>query len=179
MARRSTQKPKATDKDRAAEVAESKAAADTAPAGAAAAPTGARDNASADAGGATGKDTQGAGDAGNPAEAHAATPADQPQEQPGGGDDGHALAPAGDQDQAEAAAAAIISGAGETTSKPEETGPAVDLVVRITGPKKGRWRIGRRFDRTPVEIPVSEITGDQAEALKADKTLTIEIVPAS
>lgn len=196
MARRSTQKPKATDKGQAGNDAASTAAnAVTANPGTVqdttAAGTGAsaeetskpeaeetKANTSDDTGGTAGKDTEGASDAGKPAKPHVA-PAQDTQEQPGGGDDGHALAPAGDQDQAEAATAAIIAGSGETTSQPEETDPAAGLVVRITGPKKGRWRIGRRFDRTPVEIPVSEITEDQAEALRADNTLTIEVVPTS
>lgn len=168
--------------DDVAKVTEAQAAKDAASPATAdetATPDTAQGTAGADTDEAAAKDTEGGDDAGKPAEPHAAAPADQPQEQPGGGDDGNTGAPAGDQDQAEAVAAEIVSGASDAPPSPEKADPDAGLVVRITGPKKGRWRIGRRFDRTPVEIPVSEITEDQAEALKADKTLTVEVVPAS
>ncbi|MGD9863590.1 MAG: hypothetical protein AB7S99_10285 [Pseudodonghicola sp.] len=153
------------------------------------------------------QNTQGADDAEQSAEAHAAAPAQQAQGHPGGGD-GAPEVPAGDQDNAETVTAAIIAGASdvkesaeskepaEATESAEQKEPAErkeptepeqpdeplaepDKVLRVTGPKKGRWRIGRRFDRSPVDIPFHELSEDDVQALDADKTLTIELVQAS
>jgi hypothetical protein len=52
---------------------------------------------------------------------------------------------------------------------PGETPPGEVLIV--TGPKKGRWRIGRRFGPEPVEIPLADLTEAQALALRDDPKL--------
>lgn len=191
MARRSTRKPRAADKDQVAEPAEAQAPAgpDTAAPAAAegtATPGTVQDNTSADTGGAAGTDTQGAeNEAAKAAAGPAAAPADKAQEQPGGGDDGTAGAPAGDEDQAAAMSATVTSATismapiGQTPTPPEGRGSSSGMVVRVTGPKKGRWRIGRRFDRTPVDIPLDDLSEGDRKALDADKTLTIEVVPAT
>jgi hypothetical protein len=51
------------------------------------------------------------------------------------------------------------------------TGPD-GVAVSVTGPARGRWRIGRHFGPTPVVIPLNELTLRQAEALHADPELT-------
>ena len=49
--------------------------------------------------------------------------------------------------------------------------------LRVTGPKKGRRRIGRNFDRNPVTIPAADLSDDDITALLADPALTVETVP--
>ncbi len=48
------------------------------------------------------------------------------------------------------------------------------LVVIVTGPKRGRWRIGRHFTHEPVTIPVDELSEDQQTALLSDPKLSVE-----
>lgn len=48
-------------------------------------------------------------------------------------------------------------------------------LVKVTGPKKGRRRIGRDFGRDPVLIPIGELTAEDIAALNADPALTVEI----
>lgn len=50
------------------------------------------------------------------------------------------------------------------------------LIVRVTGPKKGRWRIGRYFTRTPVDIPLDDLSEDEKRALVRDLTLNVEVL---
>lgn len=63
---------------------------------------------------------------------------------------------------------------GATPPDPET--PPFGLVVRVTGPRKGRWRAGRFFTRETVEIPLEELTEDEKAALIADPKLTVETV---
>lgn len=53
------------------------------------------------------------------------------------------------------------------------------MVVRITGPKKGRWRAGRRFTAEPVDIPLDDLTKDKATAFNDDPTLSVEVIPVA
>ncbi|MDO9639686.1 MAG: hypothetical protein Q7J44_14190 [Pseudotabrizicola sp.] len=46
----------------------------------------------------------------------------------------------------------------------------------VTGPKKGRWRIGRKFGPEPVTLPVAELTEDELQALADDKALNVTAV---
>lgn len=48
--------------------------------------------------------------------------------------------------------------------------------VLVTGPAKGRWRIGRKFGPEPVSIPAQELTEPQLRALDEDPELTIQLV---
>jgi len=52
----------------------------------------------------------------------------------------------------------------------ENSGP---LVVEVTGPARGRRRIGRRFTREPQIIEMDDLSEDDKAALIADETLTI------
>lgn len=56
----------------------------------------------------------------------------------------------------------------------DEVGPDT-LQVTVTGPEKGFWRIGRRFDATPTVIPAEDLTNRQYAALEADPALTVKI----
>lgn len=49
-------------------------------------------------------------------------------------------------------------------------------VVRVIGPAKGRWRAGRHFGPTPVEIPAAELTEADLEKLMADPELNVLVV---
>ncbi|MEM7668985.1 MAG: hypothetical protein AAF317_07500 [Pseudomonadota bacterium] len=60
----------------------------------------------------------------------------------------------------------------------DEVGPA-DLQVTVTGPQKGFYRCGRRFDLSPVVIPANELTGRQLRALEAEPQLSVSIGPTS
>lgn len=57
--------------------------------------------------------------------------------------------------------------------------PAADYALKITGPRKGRRRAGYAFGAEPVVLPFKELSEEQAEALRSDPLLMIEIVAAS
>lgn len=52
------------------------------------------------------------------------------------------------------------------------------FAVKVTGPKRGRRRIGRAFGTDPVLIPLDELSQDEVTELNADPALTVEVVPA-
>ncbi|WP_172298345.1 hypothetical protein [Pseudoruegeria sp. HB172150] len=56
--------------------------------------------------------------------------------------------------------------------------PPSGLVVRVIGPKKGRWRAGRHFTREAVDIPLEELSEDEKRMLIGDPKLTVETVEA-
>ncbi|RWR26792.1 hypothetical protein D2T29_19640 [Sinirhodobacter populi] len=47
--------------------------------------------------------------------------------------------------------------------------------IRVIGPKRGRWRIGRRFGSDPVDIPLDDLSEEEARALSEDPLLTISV----
>lgn len=51
-------------------------------------------------------------------------------------------------------------------------------VLRVTGPKKGRWRAGRHFTAEAVEIPLDDLTEDEIAALMDDPKLIAAIIDA-
>lgn len=51
------------------------------------------------------------------------------------------------------------------------------FAVKVIGPKRGRRRIGRAFGSDPVLIPMEDLSRDEVEALNADPSLTVEVVP--
>lgn len=69
------------------------------------------------------------------------------------------------------AAAATRKAKAEKAASPEPT-------VVVTGPEKGRWRIGRHFTREPVSIPLGDLTADERWALQADPELLVQIIDA-
>ena len=58
-------------------------------------------------------------------------------------------------------------------------GDASGPVVRVVGPKKGRWRAGQHFGSEPVDIPVEELSEAQRKALEDDPLLIVSTVPAA
>lgn len=61
-------------------------------------------------------------------------------------------------------------------TEPASLGGAPSLIV--TGPKKGRWRIGRKFGPEPVTLLAADLSEDDLKALGDDKTLTVTAVAA-
>ncbi len=49
-------------------------------------------------------------------------------------------------------------------------------IVKVTGPAKGRWRIGRKFGPEAVYIRAPELTEADMEALSSDPELTVDVV---
>lgn len=82
---------------------------------------------------------------------------------------------------APASAAAVAPAAPVATATQDEDhsqvrGPEGYTVV-VTGPAKGRWRIGRKFGPEPVSIPAQELTEPELRALDEDPELTLKMVP--
>lgn len=51
--------------------------------------------------------------------------------------------------------------------------------VNITGPAKGRWRIGKHFTRQTQRIALADLKDGELDALEADPELAVTVVPAS
>ena len=69
-------------------------------------------------------------------------------------------------------AAALSAASGQAGDPDTDTDTGTSLI--ITGPKRGRWRGGRHFGPQPVTIPLTDLTGDEIAALRADPALTVE-----
>lgn len=50
---------------------------------------------------------------------------------------------------------------------------ASGLMVVVTGPKRGRWRAGRKFGSEPVMIPIEDLDEAAFEALNSDPRLQV------
>jgi hypothetical protein len=48
--------------------------------------------------------------------------------------------------------------------------------ITVTGPAKGRWRIGKHFTRETQVLDLADLTGEQIAALKADPELVVSVV---
>lgn len=64
----------------------------------------------------------------------------------------------------------------KVTAEPKAERPVPTVVV--TGPEKGRWRNGRKFNREPVSIPMTELTVEDVMRLQADPELHVQIIDA-
>lgn len=53
---------------------------------------------------------------------------------------------------------------------------AAKSIVKVTAPKGGRRRGGRRWDEGVTEVPASKISKAAIEALQADPDFTVEIL---
>ena len=53
------------------------------------------------------------------------------------------------------------------------SGGGSGLTVVVTGPAKGRWRIGRKFGPEPIAFDLDELSEDEKAALIADPELTV------
>jgi hypothetical protein len=51
--------------------------------------------------------------------------------------------------------------------------------LRVTSRTEGFRRAGRAWSQTPIELPSSDFTDEQIEALKADPMLVVEIIELS
>jgi hypothetical protein len=99
-----------------------------------------------------------------------------------------AIAPGG-EGEGEAAPSPSPAAEVEVAASAEAVAPAVALdteatvlfedeaepMVRVRGPKLGRWRCGRNFGREVTEIPMSELSEKDLEALKSDPRLTVVV----
>lgn len=54
---------------------------------------------------------------------------------------------------------------------------AAEVIVTITGPKRGRRRAGRAFGPEPVQIAASALSEADRRALEADPSLKIDVSP--
>jgi hypothetical protein len=81
--------------------------------------------------------------------------------------------------EAPSATAAPQAPAPDVVTEPEDhsqkRGPE-GYAVQVTGPAKGRWRIGRKFGPEPVSIPVQELTEDDLAKLEGDPELVVALV---
>lgn len=68
---------------------------------------------------------------------------------------------------------AILSAQITDPGGPSETAEPSLVVI---GPKKGRWRIGRKFGPEPVTLRLSALTEDDLKALATDPALTVTAV---
>lgn len=85
-----------------------------------------------------------------------------PQEQPG----------------AQAGAAPAAAASAEPPADPAGDFEPGEFFVRVTGPRKGRWRAGRQFGREPVFIDAAELTPEARDAIYDDPMLSAEVVSA-
>ncbi|MBU2867135.1 hypothetical protein [Pacificibacter marinus] len=51
--------------------------------------------------------------------------------------------------------------------------------VDVTGPAKGRWRIGKHFTRQTQRIALADLKNGQLDALEADPELAVTVVPTA
>jgi len=94
-----------------------------------------------------------------------------------------AAKPAGAGAAALAAAAPKKAKASEATKEDKALKEALAAIaplptIVLTGPEKGRWRIGRKFTREPVSISVDKLTEAEVLALQADPELMVQFVDA-
>lgn len=45
--------------------------------------------------------------------------------------------------------------------------------LRVTGPKKGFWRAGRKFGPAAIDVPIADLSDDQVIALKNEPRLVV------
>ncbi|UWQ76826.1 hypothetical protein [Leisingera sp. M658] len=48
-----------------------------------------------------------------------------------------------------------------------------ESLVVVKGPEQGRWRIGKKFTREAVEIPLADLSEEELAALEADPELIV------
>lgn len=80
-----------------------------------------------------------------------------------------------------ATAAAPAAAAPKTPKTPKESPPpkaGTEATVVVTGPEKGRWRIGRHFTREPASIPLGDLKKGDLDRLKSDPELFVQVIDA-
>ncbi len=103
--------------------------------------------------------------------------------------DAKAKAEAAAKEQAEAEAKAKAEADAEAAkAKADTDAKAAELAkaepksggtVHVKGPKKGRWRIGRKFTHETTDIDLDDLKEGELKALQDDPVLTVSITPAS
>lgn len=96
-----------------------------------------------------------------------------------------AAAIAGDEQPGAGAAGetAVVKPADLPGEEPAHAAPrviprdAAEVIVTITGPKRGRRRAGRAFGPEPVQIAASALSEADRRALEADPSLKIDVSP--
>ena len=63
-------------------------------------------------------------------------------------------------------------------SAPMDEAAMQSHVLVVTGPKAGRWRAGHRFGPEPVQIPLSDLSVEDRDAIRDDPKLIVGIVLA-
>jgi hypothetical protein len=128
-------------------------------------------------------------DAENPAaaagtNAAAAKPDDQTQDPPADTAAANPQPPAMGNDSAVSEAGVGAQASAPVTEVQSHSADVADIlrgpegvVILVKGPAKGRWRIGRHFGPETVEIPASELTVAQIDALTADPELMVKSMP--
>lgn len=75
--------------------------------------------------------------------------------------------------------AAVADHPEETPILPDPMNITLIGYVDVTGPAKGRWRIGKHFTRQTQRIALADLKDGQLDALEADPELAVTVVPAS
>ena len=72
------------------------------------------------------------------------------------------------------------TGSADETDAPKDAvqQPKSGAYVDVTGPAKGRWRIGKHFTRETQRIELDDLTEADLAALKNDPELAVTVVPA-
>lgn len=84
------------------------------------------------------------------------------------------VAPAGTRDGGPAGTNGAITEAQDDAGRvPAPAAEPQSAEVEVIGPRKGRWRIGRKFGQTPTRIPLAELDEAQLDALKGDSALVV------
>lgn len=71
------------------------------------------------------------------------------------------------QDQTEAEAVA------PATAEPPAPSTSPSAMIVVTGPKAGRWRIGKKFTSEPVTLALEDLSEAELDALMNDPALTV------
>lgn len=61
----------------------------------------------------------------------------------------------------------------KTAKKAAKKAKASGAFLTVTGPREGFWRAGMRFDATPSEFGVGDLTDDQIKSLENEPELTV------
>lgn len=72
------------------------------------------------------------------------------------------------QDQTEADVTAAPA-----TAEPPAPSTSPNAMIVVTGPKAGRWRIGKKFTSEPVTLALEDLSEAELDALMNDPALTV------
>ncbi len=81
--------------------------------------------------------------------------------------------------EADAEAAKAKADANAKAAELAQAEPKSGGTVHVKGPKKGRWRAGRKFTHETTDIDLDDLKEGELKALQDDPVLTVSITPAS